>query len=414
MQYGEPIHSNHVPRHQLSLFLSSDQDTTTVTAPISRCRLCLQELNLQWGNIVDLFAPQQDSTHSVAQQLRLWFGMSFNESLDWPSFACLKCIETVELIKQFQKTITTSDATLQQLIVKQEGVHEPLEQYESQKEVYQEESNSDIANPFEEPVQEEQPAQEEKPRVTSTSQRKRRPPKMQFVTDPELGFQCPTCEKWYKTRFQVNSHIKWHLPKDERPAKCDQCPKTFVDVGALKRHVERIHDVVKRHVCEVCGKAFSNRNTLWQHVDNHRRKEESKTGKVQVKKPDKCTVCGEETKKIRVHMMERHGVDCGPTEEDKQLVPCETCHKEVPKYRMGSHIWMFHKRPPIKCPICSMTFLRYAARQRHMDQHLNREYPCPHCDKVNKSVQGKLLHIKSHHPEEYKKVARKYYKPKDQ
>lgn len=368
---------------------------------------------------MDLFVPQPDTTQSIAQELQKWFGMKLKESLDWPSFACLNCVETVAIIQRFQDKITASHSTLQELIVKDEEDEEEYPDPDKQEADYQieEESYSEDTPPINETIKEESiidTAENDKKPQKKKSRKKEgqvdKPPKMQFVTDPERGYQCPTCEKWFKDRLQVRNHMKWHLPKDQRPAKCDQCPKTFTDIGALTRHVERVHDVAERHFCEVCGKAYSNKYTLWQHVKNH--KMVKKTGKI--KKLPKCKECGEETSKMRLHMLNIHGVDCGPSEEDKQMIPCEQCKKEVPKYRMDKHVYLIHTRPPISCSICGMTFIRYAARQRHMDQHLDREYPCPHCDKINKSSQGRLLHIKSHHPEEYLKVSRKIYKPKDQ
>ena len=52
-----------------------------------------------------------------------------------------------------------------------------------------------------------------------------------------------------------------HLPMNDRPFKCDQCPQSFNRNHDLKRH-KRIHLAVKPFPCNHCDKSFSRKDAL--------------------------------------------------------------------------------------------------------------------------------------------------------
>ena len=49
--------------------------------------------------------------------------------------------------------------------------------------------------------------------------------------------------------------------------KCDQCQKSFAQGSTLKRHINFVHEKLKKYKCEQCSKPFSLRQTLKFHVD---------------------------------------------------------------------------------------------------------------------------------------------------
>ena len=55
--------------------------------------------------------------------------------------------------------------------------------------------------------------------------------------------------------------------------KCQQCDKGFSHPRNLKRHIETIHDGVKKYKCDFCGKDFNQSAHLKGHIINAHIKE---------------------------------------------------------------------------------------------------------------------------------------------
>ncbi|EDO19324.1 hypothetical protein Kpol_1036p70 [Vanderwaltozyma polyspora DSM 70294] len=81
---------------------------------------------------------------------------------------------------------------------------------------------------------------------------------------PDKKFQClyPKCDKTFKRRYNIRSHIQTHL--EDRPYKCDfeGCDKAFVRNHDLIRH-KKSH-AEKSYACP-CGKKFNREDALIVH-----------------------------------------------------------------------------------------------------------------------------------------------------
>ena len=81
---------------------------------------------------------------------------------------------------------------------------------------------------------------------------------------PGKTFMClyPDCEKTFKRRYNVRSHIQTHL--EDRPYRCGHpgCDKAFVRNHDLVRH-KKSHEE-KRYACP-CGKKFNREDALIVH-----------------------------------------------------------------------------------------------------------------------------------------------------
>lgn len=76
-------------------------------------------------------------------------------------------------------------------------------------------------------------------------------------------FEClyPNCNKLFRRRYNVRSHIQTHLC--DRPYSCDSCGASFVRPHDLRRH-EKCHQDDRPFTCP-CGKSFTRHDALQRH-----------------------------------------------------------------------------------------------------------------------------------------------------
>lgn len=85
-------------------------------------------------------------------------------------------------------------------------------------------------------------------------------------------YACPTCQKLYVTRYELNRHVKTlHNTTGDRPFECDICHKTFKLKYIADEHKKRVHGP-KLHHCSICVTSFSLNSDLTKHIRNmHKR-----------------------------------------------------------------------------------------------------------------------------------------------
>lgn len=167
---------------------------------------------------------------------------------------------------------------------------------------------------------------------------------------------CQYCEKLFKTRSNLNQHVRTHLGaifkcdkcdknftesgyryhllthRQEKPFSCHICAKSFVQNKLLQKHISSCHSEVRKFSCQHCPSSFKRKDHLSRHIsDLHDSKE-----KLFKCKFDECIAKFNSTRRLRVH---------------------ERRHQERSR---------FH------CEICPMKFLR----KRQLTEHLKRKHSC--------------------------------------
>ncbi|CAG9834162.1 unnamed protein product [Diabrotica balteata] len=163
--------------------------------------------------------------------------------------------------------------------------------------------------------------------------------------EPCKIFQCPACNKAFKSRLAFKKHIKMHSCWE-----CYKCKKVLIGKNAYLEHVQS-HKDSKMFPCLYCKKLFKKPSDLERHHRIH-------TGE----KPFECTICH---KKFTLRAtLKSHLRTHDP--QQKQY-PCDVCDvlyssKTSLKMHMTLHTGVLH----YKCPVCKAEFRTPSAKRAHM------------------------------------------------
>lgn len=172
---------------------------------------------------------------------------------------------------------------------------------------------------------------------------------MKSIHDTRL-YICDICGDDFKKRNELSLHLDEHVAKEEGDFQCEICNRIFSNLRLFRIH-KRIHyPQVKSWPCETCGKRYSSRNLLEEHINTH-------TG-------------------VRPYV-------------------CETCSKDfASKYTYKAHIKTHQIRPrPFECSQCNKTFLSQQNLNQHERTHNGvKDYVCHQCGKAFGSPHNLEVH----------------------
>ncbi|ORX45082.1 hypothetical protein DM01DRAFT_1340165 [Hesseltinella vesiculosa] len=83
--------------------------------------------------------------------------------------------------------------------------------------------------------------------------------------DENQQYVCPLCDRTFRRRYNLGTHIRTHNKERLRPYPCDMCPKTFDRKHDCARHISTVHMGERAFRCGPCKVAFSRRDALHRH-----------------------------------------------------------------------------------------------------------------------------------------------------
>ncbi|CAD7092285.1 unnamed protein product [Hermetia illucens] len=84
----------------------------------------------------------------------------------------------------------------------------------------------------------------------------------------------PGCQKAFSQLSNLQSHSRCH--QTDKPYKCNSCYKCFSDEQALLEHIPKHKESkhLKTHICNFCGKSYTQETYLQKHMQKHAEKAE--------------------------------------------------------------------------------------------------------------------------------------------
>ncbi|CAG0887430.1 unnamed protein product [Cyprideis torosa] len=205
--------------------------------------------------------------------------------------------------------------------------------------------------------------------------------------DKTQRIQCEFCGKGIRS-FDMKVHMTQYHP--ESPLKCSICSKEYAMKSSLQNHYEVVHGNGGRFVCARCGKAFLSK----AHLQGHERTHTSQ-------KPHVCETCGKgfsEALTLKMHVAREHAGGYDKDPELSRPVTCEFCGKSMPFHRIHHHK-KIHKKYP--CDICGIELSSPQSVRKHQVLiHKQGKTDIVECQVCGKTVHSFKLnaHMSQYHP----------------
>ena len=186
--------------------------------------------------------------------------------------------------------------------------------------------------------------------------------KVEVSGENDKAYKCSICGKGFSTKVDLKNHLLLH--GGVKAFQYEVCFKRYALASYLKEH---IHTKEKPFACEVCGKKFSQKSSLSNHIKGH-----SNT------KPFICTWCGKAfinegslNKHIRIHTMKNvyDCTVCGKTFSQSRSLELHRKVHEMCTNATEDEALIIVNADPFKCTICGDNFSENQELEEHLVQH---------------------------------------------
>ncbi|XP_053695931.1 zinc finger protein weckle-like [Sabethes cyaneus] len=201
----------------------------------------------------------------------------------------------------------------------------------------------------------------------------------------ELAFSCSLCPKRFPSEKKAKLHEYVHLPKDKKVLHpCDFCDKKFSQLVNVQAHIKAVHIGERPYICEECGKALGTKGALKEHQITH-----------SDEKPFQCSYCPKKFKNLP--RLKTHEDIHNDT-----LYVCPHCGLQLnTKRTLKMHMVVHSDQKRFKCQYCGNEYKRSKALKSHLILHTGlRPYQCPFCEKTFANGSNCRTHKKKAHPKE--------------
>ncbi|XP_076779778.1 zinc finger protein with KRAB and SCAN domains 5 isoform X3 [Arvicanthis niloticus] len=161
------------------------------------------------------------------------------------------------------------------------------------------------------------------------------------------------------------SYVHKKSSPGERPHKCKECGKSFIQSAHLIQH-RRIHTGEKPFRCEECGKSYNQRVHLTQHHRVH-------TGE----KPYTCHLCGKAFR-VRSHLVQHQSVH-----SRERPFKCNECGKGFGRRsHLAGHLRLHWRDKSHQCHECGEVFFQYVSLLEHQVLHVGQKSENSVCEEA--------------------------------
>ena len=213
-----------------------------------------------------------------------------------------------------------------------------------------------------------------------------------YVTTP---YHCSICEKSYAKIKSLKRHEA--LTHKTQNFKCDICIKSFVHKDLLQQHKQKVHLQNKKEflLCEVCKKSISKSNMKRHILEVHE--------KIRKYMCEMCDKAFTEKRNLLCHNQSFHS----DTKIETEGIRCSYCSKIFNSKAIGRHTREVHEKlKPNKCYLCHKSFSRPIQLSIHVDtehgaQESVNKFTCDVCSSEFKELSGLFHHLKNHKSESF-------------
>lgn len=207
--------------------------------------------------------------------------------------------------------------------------------------------------------------------------------------EEERPLKCNLCPRRFSYGSALVSHSQSHLPEVERTRHvCDECGKSYSSAKNLAEHIAARHSRTEplAYVCHICAKRFTSKSNLTYHLTTH----QPKIHQVQC---DQCKKWLKNKLCLRKHMVQHSMVrhKCNLCDYSALNLQCLKNHMRVQHTDLK----------PFACDVCGKSFKLKNTLLNHQVQHTGvKKFSCEFCARTFASSGNYYAHRKRMHPQE--------------